>query len=146
MTADPEHGIAGHRGCSTSPFRTGSPGAGGTAPKPGAVPSSPRRATPVPATRRGAVDRSAPARLCRVSDRRWPPATLGPASTALVTQAQSQRKRGDFPGATVSIERAMRIEPNNPLLWIEMGRLRMDQGELPAGRKHGPQGLVDVGR
>ncbi|MGB5103617.1 MAG: hypothetical protein WBO04_09905 [Steroidobacteraceae bacterium] len=55
------------------------------------------------------------------------PATLGPASRALVTQAQAQRKKGDLPGASVSLERAMRIEPNNPLLWIEMGRLRMDQ-------------------
>jgi uncharacterized protein HemY len=45
----------------------------------------------------------------------------------LVTQAQAQRKRGDLPGATVSLERALRIEPSNPLLWIEMGRLRMDQ-------------------
>lgn len=54
-------------------------------------------------------------------------ATLNPASQALVTQAQAQRKRGDLPGATVSLERALRIEPNNPLLWIEMGRLRMDQ-------------------
>ena len=55
------------------------------------------------------------------------PATLSPASKALVTQAQTQRKRGDLPGATVSLERALRIEPSNPLLWIEMGRLRMDQ-------------------
>lgn len=56
------------------------------------------------------------------------PATLSPASQALVSQARSQRKNGDLPGATVSLERALRIEPNNPLLWIEMGRLRIDQG------------------
>jgi uncharacterized protein HemY len=55
------------------------------------------------------------------------PATLSPASQALVTQAQVQRKRGDLPGATVSLERALRIEPRNPLIWIEMGQLRMDQ-------------------
>jgi Tetratricopeptide repeat len=54
-------------------------------------------------------------------------AKLTPASQALVTQAQAQRKRGDLPGATVSLERALRIEPSNPLVWIEMGRLRMDQ-------------------
>jgi len=58
---------------------------------------------------------------------RTPPATLSPASRALVSQAEAQRKRGDLPGATVSLERALRIEPRNPLLWIEMGRLRMDQ-------------------
>lgn len=56
-----------------------------------------------------------------------PPATLAPASRALVAQAEAQRKRGDLPGASVSLDRALRIEPNNPLLWIETGRLRMDQ-------------------
>jgi predicted Zn-dependent protease len=52
---------------------------------------------------------------------------LSPASRALVSQAQAQRKRGDLPGASVSLDRALRIEPSNPLLWIEMGRLRLDQ-------------------
>ena len=46
-------------------------------------------------------------------------------------QAQGQRKRGDLPGAAVSLDRALRIEPSNPLLWIEIGRLRMDQGNFP---------------
>ncbi|MEY2854259.1 MAG: hypothetical protein RL030_1391 [Pseudomonadota bacterium] len=55
------------------------------------------------------------------------PAVLSPASKSLVTQAQAQRKKGDLPGAGTSLDRALRIEPNNPLLWIEMGRLRMDQ-------------------
>jgi hypothetical protein len=59
------------------------------------------------------------------------PATLSPASRALVSQAQAQRKRGDLPGATVSLERALRIEPRNPLIWIEMGQLRMDQRNFP---------------
>ena len=58
-----------------------------------------------------------------------------------MSQAQSQRKRGDFPGATVSIERAMRIEPNNPLLWIEMGRLRMDQANFPQAESMGRKAL-----
>jgi tetratricopeptide (TPR) repeat protein len=62
---------------------------------------------------------------------RRPPATLAPASRALVTQAEAQRKKGDLPGASVSLDRALRIEPNNPLLWIEMGRLRMDQRNYP---------------
>ena len=62
---------------------------------------------------------------------RRPPATLAPASRALVSQAEAQRKKGDLPGASVSLDRALRIEPNNPLLWIEMGRLRMDQRNYP---------------
>ena len=70
-----------------------------------------------------------------------PPATLGTASKALVTQSQAQRKRGDLPGATVSLERALRIEPNNPLLWIEMGRLRMDQTNFPQAESMGRKAL-----
>lgn len=69
------------------------------------------------------------------------PATLSPASTALVSQAQAQRKRGDLPGAAVSLERALRIEPRNPLLWVEMGRLRMDQRNFAQAEAMGRKAL-----
>ena len=69
-------------------------------------------------------------------------ATLSPASKALVSQAQAQRKKGDLPGATVSLDRALRIEPNNPLLWIEMGRLRMDQRNYPQAENMGRKALA----
>lgn len=58
-----------------------------------------------------------------------------------MSQAQAQRKRGDLPGATVSLERALRIEPSNPLLWIEMGRLRMDQRNYPQAENMGRKAL-----
>jgi tetratricopeptide (TPR) repeat protein len=70
------------------------------------------------------------------------PARLGPASQALVTQAQAQRKRGDLPGAAVSLDRALRIEPSNPLLWIEMGRLRMDQRNYTQAEAMGRKALA----
>jgi Tfp pilus assembly protein PilF len=73
---------------------------------------------------------------------RVPAATLSPASKSLVSQAQAQRKRGDLPGATVSLDRALRIEPNNPLLWIEMGRLRMDQRNFPQAENMGRKALA----
>jgi len=69
------------------------------------------------------------------------PATLSPASRSLVAQAQAQRQKGDLPGATASLERALRIEPNNPLLWIEMGRLRMDQRNFPQAESMGRKAL-----
>lgn len=71
-----------------------------------------------------------------------PAATLSPASKALVSQAQAQRKKGDLPGATVTLERALRIEPNNPLLWIEMGRLRMDQRNYAQAEAMGRKALA----
>ncbi|MBP7610902.1 MAG: tetratricopeptide repeat protein [Steroidobacteraceae bacterium] len=69
------------------------------------------------------------------------PATLSPASKALVAQAQTQRKKGDLPGAAGSLDRALRIEPNNPLLWIEMGRLRMDQRNYAQAESMGRKAL-----
>ena len=71
-----------------------------------------------------------------------PPATLTPASEALVAQARAQRKKGDLPGASVALDRALRIEPNNPLLWIEMGQLRMDQQNYPQAENMGRKALA----
>lgn len=53
---------------------------------------------------------------------------LGAASRALVTQAQAQLATGNHAIASSSIERALRIEPDNPLLWIELGKVRQAEG------------------
>jgi tetratricopeptide (TPR) repeat protein len=66
---------------------------------------------------------------------------LSPASRALVSQAQAQRTKGDLPGAATTLDRALRIEPSNPLLWIEMGRLRMDQRNYPQAEAMGRKAL-----
>jgi cytochrome c-type biogenesis protein CcmH/NrfG len=50
---------------------------------------------------------------------------LSPATRSLVTQARAQVAHGDLPAASSTLDRAMRIEPNNPLLWVELGRLRL---------------------
>lgn len=36
---------------------------------------------------------------------------------------------GDLDGASSTLDRALRIEPNNPLLWIELGRLRLAEND-----------------
>jgi tetratricopeptide (TPR) repeat protein len=54
--------------------------------------------------------------------------TLGPASRALVSQAQTQMASKNYVVAASSIERALRIEPDNPLLWIELGKIRFAEG------------------
>jgi Flp pilus assembly protein TadD len=54
--------------------------------------------------------------------------TLGAASRALVSQAQTQVATKNYPVAASSIERALRIEPDNPLLWIELGKVRFAEG------------------
>ena len=54
---------------------------------------------------------------------------LSPATRSLVAQAQKQVARGDLPAASSTLDRALRIEPNNPLLWIELGRLRLAESD-----------------
>ena len=72
-----------------------------------------------------------------------PPATtrqfhLGSAATALVAQAHRQAAGGDTQLAIGSIERALRIEPDNPLLWIELGEIHENAGhyDQAAGMGH----------
>jgi tetratricopeptide (TPR) repeat protein len=54
---------------------------------------------------------------------------LSPATSSLVTQARAQAARGDLPAASATLDRALRIEPNNPLLWIELGKLRLVESD-----------------
>jgi uncharacterized protein HemY len=54
---------------------------------------------------------------------------LSPATGSLVTQARAQVARGDLPAASSTLDRALRIEPNNPLLWIELGKLRLAESD-----------------
>jgi len=51
---------------------------------------------------------------------------LSAASGALVSQAHAQAGSGDPVAAAATLERALRIEPENPLLWIELGRVRLN--------------------
>jgi predicted Zn-dependent protease len=54
---------------------------------------------------------------------------LSPATRSLVTQARTLMSRGDLDGASSTLDRALRIEPNSPLLWIERGRLRLAEND-----------------
>lgn len=67
---------------------------------------------------------------------------LSAASGALVTQAQKQAKGGDSVAATATLERALRIEPDNPLLWIELGRLRLQEKNASQAQSLGRKALA----
>ena len=53
---------------------------------------------------------------------------LGSAASALVAQAHSRAAASDYVAATATLERALRIEPGNPLVWIELGRAQLAAG------------------
>lgn len=86
------------------PARTAPPVGGTPEATPGAAPAAEAPPAPSPPTR----------------DYR-----LGPAAQSLVAQARVQTSHGELPGASTTLDRALRIEPGNPLLWIEVARLRL---------------------
>jgi predicted Zn-dependent protease len=49
---------------------------------------------------------------------------------------------GDLDGASSTLDRALRIEPNNPLLWIERGRLRLAEGDAHQAEGCGRKALA----
>src|ERR1700679_2378546 len=67
---------------------------------------------------------------------------LSPATHSLVTQARTQMSHGDLDGASSTLDRALRIEPNNPLLWIEIGRLRMAENDAHQAEGCGRKALA----
>jgi len=52
---------------------------------------------------------------------------------------------GDFDGASSTLDRALRIEPNNPLLWIERGRLRLAESDAHQAEGCGRKALALAG-
>jgi hypothetical protein len=52
------------------------------------------------------------------------------ASAVLLEQSRDERAAGSYADAAVSIERALRIDPNNPALWIELAEVKADEGDF----------------
>ncbi|MBS0578718.1 MAG: tetratricopeptide repeat protein [Proteobacteria bacterium] len=103
------------------------PGKPGT-PAPG-TPASPSEAIPVPP---GEKPYTPPPKQFRLSS----------ASQALVTQAHQQSGSGDYAGAAATLERALRIEPDNPLLWTELGRIRLGENNPAQAEAMGRKALA----
>jgi Tetratricopeptide repeat len=93
----------------------------GTAPPPAPSGTSPPQHAPAPAPREN---------------------SLSPATRSLVTQARTLTTHGDFDGASATLDRALRIEPNNPLLWIERGRLRLAESDAHQAEGCGRKALA----
>lgn len=74
-----------------------------------------------------------------------PPATrhfqLGAAATALVADAHKQAAGGNPMLAVSTLERALRIEPANPLLWIELGEAHETAGHYEQAGSMGHKAL-----
>lgn len=51
-------------------------------------------------------------------------------SAVLLQQARSHLAEAEYPEAAASLERAIRIEPNNPWLYLELARVHFASGNL----------------
>lgn len=57
------------------------------------------------------------------------PPSANPAVIALLDNAHSDAEAGKLQTATAALERAIRIEPKNPVLWHELALLKLKKGE-----------------
>lgn len=57
------------------------------------------------------------------------PDTATQAGSTLLEIGRTQRDNGNLAEAAMTIERALRIEPNNASLWIELGEIKAADGD-----------------
>ena len=50
------------------------------------------------------------------------------ASSTLLAQSRGERNAGNHAAAVATLERALRIDPNNAALWIEVGEVQLERG------------------
>ena len=91
-------------------------------PQPGPSSRAPGESAPAPET-----ERSAP---------------QSTASAALLAQGRDAREAGRYAEATASLERALRIDPNNPLLWIELAEVKAADGDRDQAREMARKALT----
>lgn len=58
-----------------------------------------------------------------------PPASQNAGVMALLDQSDQEAAAGRLSEAGASLERALRIEPRNPVLWQRLAQLRLEQGD-----------------
>jgi len=70
-----------------------------------------------------------------------PDVGMSPAAQALLEQGREQRRAGEYAHASASLERALRIASGEPEVWLEMGRLRFDEGNFAQAEQMGRKAL-----
>ena len=94
---------------------TATPSASGAAAAPGAV-EAPAATAPEP----GLAAPAAPSR---------PRSETAGATQALLAQSRAARAAGSYAQASATIERALRIAPSDPRLWVELGEIQLASGD-----------------
>lgn len=84
---------------------------------------------------------SAPGTVEPVPPPNHPAPTVSAASQALITQSRGHQAAGHYEQAAASIERALRIEPRQPVLWLELGNIRLKEGDYAQAEGLGRKAL-----
>lgn len=89
---------------------------------------APQPTPPLPPPAQPQPPRSEPLPQPRSDVPSRPTSDASGASGALLEQSRAQRAAGSLPAARASLERALRLDPNNPVLWLELGELELQTG------------------
>lgn len=103
--------------------------------RPATPPPAPVILSPVPEAPPAAPGTVEPQPSMRVA----PP--ISAASQALLSQSRSHQAAGNYDLAAASIERAVRIDPREPLLWLELGSIRLKEGDFAQAEAVGRKAL-----
>jgi Flp pilus assembly protein TadD len=68
------------------------------------------------------------------------------ASGVLLEQSRAHRAAGSLPAARASLERALRLEPNNPTLWLELGEVELQTGNTAQAATLARKAMTLAGR
>ena len=102
------------------------------------------RPLPPPATQPLPRSEPAPPRSDVPASR--PQSDASGASGVLLEQSRAQRAAGSVPAARASLERALRLDPNNPVLWLELGELELSTGNASQAATMARKALTLTGR
>ena len=100
--------------------------------------TAPPQQAPTPVVEQGQPVSAQPSPVTYPASRYTPPSspenalaasTQPPAVVALLQQAEQQANAGDLESAAASLERAIRIDPRNPVIWYHLATVRLSQGE-----------------
>jgi tetratricopeptide (TPR) repeat protein len=58
------------------------------------------------------------------------------AALALAMKGEAQRMLGDYAGAAETLQHALRITPANAWVWVELGNVRYDEGDIAGALAH----------
>jgi Flp pilus assembly protein TadD len=64
----------------------------------------------------------------------------------LLQESRQYAAAGEYAAAAASLERAVRIEPADPWLWIELAKVHLASGNLPQAESHARKALTLAGQ